>query len=403
MVNLTPNDTQPSVPLSTHDPHFLEIIAQLEQNVNDLKVHYNQCERERNVPPNVEEWRNRAQLLEQKYQQVKRNSSRVADKNRRLAIEVEDLRIRLTHVTEERDAAWKTLRRYRRVIRDAFESEDIVHDIEQDDDSETVGSDGEESNRGIQREAQLDHDESEADAQEVSDQLLARSLHTASSFPTPVAGPSRLPIINDRNGRWGRGGVYSARSSDDSPPTEVTMIEDYPEGASSLGLSISGSHDDVELDETWKIGYTHPPRASNVKAGPISWKYMTRRVGLDEEKVLNLLCVLLFYTNGLMRIKGNFPQKVLSPSIPALVVTDSNDARLLESPEFGLRVQFMEDQAFAFVHEPIILEDVDGKRSYFIDWADENRNRKLIQQIRDAGTRCNYTFHTFIFLSGRVS
>ncbi|ESK94448.1 hypothetical protein Moror_8106 [Moniliophthora roreri MCA 2997] len=338
---------------SSNDVSVSELISQLQQGLSNVKLCY---ERERDQRPvqDTEELGNQIKALKRENQELMRNSSLAADMNQRLTAQVEELNHEVMRVTEERDAERRMLRRYRQVIRDAL----VSKEMEQNDGLETVESDGSEgSNWGIQREAQQDYDESEADAAEIHDYLLDVTSQSGSTTSTPVAGPSRLPDVKDHRARSRR---HRARVSSDSPstPTEDSF------GESSLGLSISEARVEEQSEEAWVLEYTHPPRASKVKAGPIAWKYLTGRVGLDEEKVASL-------------------------------------KRLLDSVDFGLRVQFVEDQGFAFIHDPIILEDVSGKQSYLIDWADEETNLQLSQRIKEAGECCDYTFHTFIFPSDR--
>ncbi|KIK67928.1 hypothetical protein GYMLUDRAFT_800111 [Collybiopsis luxurians FD-317 M1] len=110
----------------------------------------------------------------------------------------------------------------------------------------------------------------------------------------------------------------------------------------------------------WLIHINKPATTAKVKCGPIRWSQLPSKLGIDEQ------------------------------TVNALRSSLTSDAHL----SLNLRMH----EKFAFVYDPIFLDDMVTPATYLFDWGKEEDNQSITRYVLERGQQYDSTFHTFVYL-----
>ncbi|KAJ4001842.1 hypothetical protein F5050DRAFT_1707984 [Lentinula boryana] len=156
-------------------------------------------------------------------------------------------------------------------------------------------------------------------------------------------------------------------SHDKSPSSSTKRSRVYQEVASVTSASSATLPSEFARESftvrpnapRFTIQIRKPPVSAKVRCGPMKWSHLSKKLNFDEDAAVSLKTLL-----------------------------SNNDL------ELSLRIQ----GDYAFVYDPIFLEDTTTSATYLFDWGKSEDNQNTTRYIQEKSAQKDSVFHTFVYI-----
>ncbi|KAJ3739583.1 hypothetical protein DFH05DRAFT_1463911 [Lentinula detonsa] len=228
--------------------------------------------------------------------------------------------------------------------------------------------------------AVTDSEEEERKVEDMPDDLeyLSPSIQTNPGASLTSPGP-----FNNRVEAVATG------SHDKSPSSSTKRSRVYQEVASVKSASSASLPSEFPPESftvrpnapRFTIQIRKPPVSAKVRCGPMKQSHLSKKLNFDEDAVrVSLLCITRTTTES--------PSPRLFLSRQGRSLLSNNDL------ELSLRIQ----GDYAFVYDPIFLEDTTTSATYLFDWGTLEDNQNTTRYIQEKSAQKDPVFHTFVYI-----